>query len=335
MWLRLMQADPEAMPYQSPAWIDSICAMGGYRDVSRFYDFGRGRHYVMPLVARSGLSSVLNTASSLPPAWGIGGLIGSAVPHVDELGAIFADLRDLPYQRIKIRPNPRDGELWAAARPDSVLAVPRLAHVLDLEGGFDHVWTKRFSGNTRNAVRKAEKLGIVTQSDTSGALLPVFYELLQRSFDHWAAKQNEPRLLTRLRGGMRDPIEKFQTIVDKLGEDCRIWAAWVDGRPAAAIFVLQQHNVNDARGAMDRALVGSTGANDLIQKLAIEHAANAGCRYYHMGESGTSASLALFKARFGAAPYAYAEYIIEKLPITRLDAGLRAMVKRVIGFKDN
>lgn len=330
-----MHADPEAMPYQSPAWLDSICAMGGYRDVSRFYDFGGGRHYVMPLVARSGLSSVLNTASSLPPAWGIGGLIGSAVPHVEELSAIFADLRDLPYQRIKIRPNPRDGELWAAARPNTVLAVPRLAHVLDLGGGFEHVWTKRFSGNTRNAVRKAEKLGVVTRSDSGGALLPVFYELLQRSFDRWAAKQNEPRLLTRLRGGMRDPIEKFQTIIDKLGEDCRIWAAWVDGRPAAAIFVLQQHNVNDARGAMDRALVGSTGANDLIQKLAIEHAANAGCRYYHMGESGTSSSLALFKARFGAAPYVYAEYIIEKLPITRLDAGLRAMVKRVIGFRDN
>lgn len=330
-----MHMDPEAMPYQSPAWIDSICKAGGYRDVSRFYDFGGDRHYVMPLVERNGLPAMLNTAFSLPPAWGIGGLIGSVVPGVDELRAIFADLRDLPYARIKIRPNPRDAGLWAAAKPDNVLAVPRLAHVLDLDGGFDHVWAKRFSGNTRNAVRKAEKLGVVAQSDTSGELLPIFYDLLRRSFDHWAAKQNEPRVLTRLRGGLRDPIEKFKTIIDKLGEDCRIWVAWVDGQPAAAIFVLQQHNVNDARGAMDRALVGSTGANDLIQKLAIEHAANAGCRYYHMGESGNSSSLALFKARFGAAPHAYSEYVIEKLPITRLDAGLRAMVKRLIGFKDN
>ena len=330
-----MEADPEAMPYQSPAWTDSICAGGRYKDVSRFYDFGDGRHYVMPLVAPLGLPSIISAASSLPPAWGIGGLIGSAPPTIDELGAIFADLRSLSYVRISIRPNPRDAELWAAARPANVLAIPRLAHVLDLHGGFDHVWNTCFSGKTRTVARKAEKLGIVVESDTTGRLLPIFYELLQRSFDRWGDKQHEPHFLARLRGGMRDPIEKFQAIVDGLGEDCRIWVAWVDGHPAAAIFVLQQRNVNDSRGAMDRALVGSTGANILLKKLAIEHAANAGCRYYHMGESGNSASLALFKGRFGAVPYAYSQYVLEKLPITRLDAMLRTGVKRVIGFKDS
>ena len=53
-----------------------------------------------------------------------------------------------------------------------------------------------------------------------------------------------------------------------------------------------------------------------------------------MGETGSLASLAQFKTRFGARPQPYAEYHIETLPLTALDSALRRGVKRVIGFKD-
>ena len=72
----------------------------------------------------------------------------------------------------------------------------------------------------------------------------------------------------------------------------------------------------------------------LLHRLAIEEACRAGCRYYHMGESGSSASLAQFKRRFGANAYGYAEYRLERLPITSVDAHLRRLVKRLIGFTD-
>ncbi len=92
--------------------------------------------------------------------------------------------------------------------------------------------------------------------------------------------------------------------------------------------------MNDSRGAFDPVAAGTTKANDLIQKLAIEDACLSGCRYYHLGESGGSASLAHYKERFGAVPYAYNEYRLETFPLTRLDQGLRKVVKRVIGFRD-
>ena len=53
-----------------------------------------------------------------------------------------------------------------------------------------------------------------------------------------------------------------------------------------------------------------------------------------MGETGPSDSLAQFKTRFGAQPYPYAEYHLERLPITAINRRVRGVVKRVIGFRD-
>jgi hypothetical protein len=85
---------------------------------------------------------------------------------------------------------------------------------------------------------------------------------------------------------------------------------------------------------MNPEVVGTSRANNLLQKLAIEEACRAGCRYYHMGETGNSKSLAQFKASFGAVPVHYHEYTFERLPLSRIDRALRRTVKSVIGFKD-
>jgi hypothetical protein len=110
--------------------------------------------------------------------------------------------------------------------------------------------------------------------------------------------------------------------------------AWLDGQPAAAIVVLKGTNADDILGAMNKELAASTGANALLHRLAIEDACLSGCRYYHMGESGSSAPLARFKSGFGAKAYPYAEYRLERIPITTVDTHLRNIVKRLLGFKD-
>jgi hypothetical protein len=85
---------------------------------------------------------------------------------------------------------------------------------------------------------------------------------------------------------------------------------------------------------MNKELAGPTRANYLLHRLAIEEACDADCFYYDMGESGASDSLARFKTRFGARPQPYAEYHLERLPITAVDRHARGLVKRVIGFRD-
>lgn len=334
VWEDILKQDPEALVTQSPAWLDCICSSGRYEDASRLYENSEGRQSVLPMVRRKGLPARLANQASPPSSWGIGGLVGPGSATVQDVSAVFSDLLTLPFLRTTIRPNPRNGRLWAAAAPPQVITVPRLAHVLDLQGGFTHVWMKRFNSRTRNKIRRAEKSGLTIERGSSGELVPVFYDLFLQSVTRWAQQQHEPLWMARLRARRRDPISKFQSLTRTLGDACRLWVARYDGQPAAAILVLQGANAHYTRGAMNKDLAGPTLANFLLHKLAIEEACEAGCRYYHMGETGTSRPLAQFKAHFGADAYSYAEYRLERLPISRLDQGLRGLVKRIIGFED-
>jgi hypothetical protein len=335
VWHELLQTDPDALITQTPEWLDCICAESGYQDASRLYEMRNGGKLILPLVRRSGVPTSLAIAASLPVAWGIGGLIGSRTITQEDVEIIYEDLAHIGYLAISVRPNPLHGNVWASARPGPVLAVPRLAHVLDLSGGFDEVWTHRFHQRTRRGVRKAEKSGLDVKCDTTGELVPVFYELFEQSLVRWAHHQHEPIWLARWRGRRRDSLHKLHTIAETLGDACRIWVAWYNGKPAASIIVLQgAHNAHYTRGAMDYELAKQVDANDLLHKLAIEDACQSGCRYYHMGETGFSESLAQFKSRFGAVAYPYAEYHYDRIPISRWNNLLRSGVKHMIGFRD-
>lgn len=333
IWREVLDADPLALVDQSPEWMDVICSIGDYEDASRLYELD-GIRMVLPMVRRSGLPLMFNDESSFPPGWGIGGLLSTRPPEVEELELVMMDLAQQPGMRKTIRPDPLKGRLWANAVPKGTITQPRLAHVLDLEGGFEKVWSQRFNSLTRRNIRKAENSNLVVECDSSGKLVPVFYNLFMQSIDRWAAKQHEPAALARWRARQRDPIKKIEAISQVLGPRHHIWVAWSEGEPAAAILVLQGKNAHYTRGAMNKKLAGPTRANDLLHKMAIEQACLAGCRYYHMGETGESESLARYKARFGAEPVRYAQYVIERLPLTLADSWLRTIIKRLIGFKD-
>ncbi len=333
VWQDVLESDPQALAFQAPTWLDCVCAASGGKDASRLYETADGQQLILPMARRTG-PPWLTTQASFPPSWGTGGLLARRPLRPEDVAAVFDDLAGLPVLRTFLRPNPLLAQTWTAGRRPGVIAIPRRAHVLDLTGGFDQVWTKRFTGKTRTAIRKAEKAGLVVECDSTGKLVPVFYDLLSQSFDRWANQQHEPLALARWRGQRRDPLAKFQKIAEMQGNACRIWVAWLEGRPAATILVLRGTNVSYTRGAMNKELAAPTRANDLLQRLAIEEACRDGCRYYHMGESGDSAALADYKERFGAEAHEYAEYRLERLPITQVDKRLRGFVKRLIGFKD-
>lgn len=331
VWERLIEADPDALPYQSPEWTDSACATGRFVDASRLYETADGQQFVLPLIARAGLPTWLAIAGSMPSSWGIGGPIGSTELTGAIVAAILEDLRSAGFLAVHIRPNPLHAAAWHSAQTG--IAIPRRAHVLDLEGGFDKVWEQRFTGRIRRVIRKAETM-VDVEFDTTGKLLPQFYALLEKSWLRWASVQHEPKALALWRARRRDPYERFEKLAATMGANWQVGLASIDGKPVASIIVLRGRNTNYSRGAMDADLIGNSGANDLLQKLAIEQSAKAGHRYYHMGETGNSSSLSQFKEKFGAVPHDYAEYRIERLPLTAVDKLARNTVKRLIGFKD-
>ena len=80
--------------------------------------------------------------------------------------------------------------------------------------------------------------------------------------------------------------------------------------------------------------MGTDRANELLMWHAIRGAVDAGCRHFHMGESGSSVSLSRYKEKYGARPYDYAEHGFERIPLTRIDGAARSLVKRAVRFRE-
>ncbi len=329
LWQRVLSADPNSMVTQSPEWMDALASLGTWVDATRFYEMSGGRLVVLPMARRTRVG----IEASPPPAWGFGGLLAEGGVTEDDVRVVLADLDGRLRIRQSIRPNPLLTSAWERGASPPWTAVPRLAHVIDLREGSDGVWA-RFHKDVRKRVRRAERLGVEVECDTTGRLIPILYELLQRSIVRWASNQNEPVRLTRLRARRRDPIEKFQAMANHLGSQFKLWVARHEGHPVAANLVLQGQNAHTTRLVMDRDLAATGSATSLLEWHAIQEACRAGCGHYHMGESGSSASLAKSKERFGALGQRYFEYRRERLPLSTVDRWARSAVKRVIGFKD-
>lgn len=332
-WERIYHADPMALPTQSTAWCKAIVSNGHFVDESRLYTFRDGGQVVVPLFAEAGLGRLLGRLWSPPAAWGFGGTIADHRLDSERMALVLDDLSRLSPLGIRLRPNPLAAEIWDLAAPNWT-KLARMAHVLDLSGGMDVVWASRIKPRTRTTIRKAEASGMEIVSGNSRDLIAQFYGLFQRSIARWAQQQHEPLALALWRAKRRDPIEKFYAMADAMGDKFCLWIARHEGEAIAAIVVLQDHNAHYTRGAMNEELAGPLSANFLLHHRAIEAACTAGCRSYHMGETGNSASLAQFKSRFGAVGIPYGEYLRETVPLHRLVTGTRGLVKRAIGFRD-
>jgi len=213
VWRDVLDADPNALVYHTPEWVDCVCSSGRYEDATRLYETEDGRLLVLPMVRRAYAGGAFSQQGSFPPGWGSGGVLSRQPLRPEDITSVYADLSSQRnVVRTFIQPCSRTSAAWAEAHMPGVKSVPRLAHVLDLDGGFGAVWQTRFTGSARTAVRKAEKSGVVVEHDTTGPLLPEFCDLLERSVERWARQQHEPLLLARWRARHWDSLTKFRAI---------------------------------------------------------------------------------------------------------------------------
>lgn len=301
LWHAALAEDPDALATQTPGWLDAMCAVRPYRDVSRLYEWEDGRRLVLPLV-RSRLTTAARAQElGWPLDWGIGGPVAPGGPVTrEEAATVFADLARRPGAAAYLRPSPLTDEVWRAAAPDHVRRYPRITQIADLSGGYATVWSERFTSNTRRNVRKAERAGISVEVGNDPRFIREFDRLYRMSVDRWAAQEGTSRPRARWRMWRKDPRRKFAAVARHLGDACQIWLAHHQGRPVAGIITMRQgEHAKYWRGAMDKALAAATGAPTLLQALAIEAACAQGCRYYHMGDSRPDTPVTRFKHRMG------------------------------------
>lgn len=334
IWHKLLESDHAANIYQTPEWTDSICAVDRYVDASRLYTTPTGRQLVMPMVRRTGLPRILRVEESLPVQWGTGGLVAPGQVQPEDVTAVWADLASRHAARVRIQVENMNVQAWNASKflPNTIIKHD-LKSVIDLSGGFERVWKELFTRKARNHVRRAERAGLVVESDSTGRLVSVYYKLYLDWIKRRAEDLGLPTSIMLRRASHQEPLRKFQLVAQKFGSACNIWVARLDGQPIAAVILLiHNRHANYWRGYSNKDLAGPVPANNLLQKLAIAYACDAGCLDYNMGWSSTP-SLTEYKSSFGAIPLEFPVFTLEHIPMTKVEhaaSRLKENIKQLI-----
>jgi CelD/BcsL family acetyltransferase involved in cellulose biosynthesis len=329
-----LAADPNAVATQSPQWLDSLCRARGYRDSSRLYELPDGRTLILPLVSRTA-AAVRITLDSWPYGWGYGGVLVSGGRFTAaDARVVLADLSRQPVLRTTVVPTPHTAAEWEMAAPRYARRLPYLTQILDLDGGFDTVWSKRYRSQVRRCVRRAERAGLDIRMDHGGAVVETFAALYRESVDRWATQRGQPLPLARFLARCRDRAGQLAVVSNALGESCEIWSAHYRGEPVAVRVSLRfgEHSIGWL-AASDSDLARETLANYLLSSNAIEHACHTGARYFNMGESDPGSGVERYKTYFGPRSVEYDALRFERLPITPAGLRLRSTVQGVADWR--
>lgn len=334
-WESLLAHDEGIALAKTPQWIDCICSSGGFTDATVLFRGEDGRRMILPRLQKTGIASSVRLFESPPHGWDLGaessGFLCEGRPASrGETRALIEEIRHHPGLRTRIMVGREDAEVWASVAPRTIYSTTRIAQVLDLRGGFSTVWSERFTSKVRSNSRKAERRGVVVDSDNSGRLVPVFYTLYQRSIDRWAQDRELPLTVMRRLAQRRNSQDKFATVARTMGKRCTIWIAWRGGEPLAGIIVLARGpRATYWRGAMDKELCRGTGANELLHRYAIDDACTRQQQSYNFGIYQTE-DLKRFKSTFGAVEVPVHTYYFERLRTAAAQASGHQTAKQVI-----
>jgi hypothetical protein len=304
-WAKIFEASEESIASQSPAWLDCMLASGACRDASRLFELESGRQLVLPAIQQG---RPWAAEASLPAGFGIGGLIGAGRVRPSDVAAVVENLRSENGHRVMVKPGPLAAEAWLATLPGAA-GPTHGVHMLDLDGGFERVWSERFTRGTRQRIRHACRSGITVVQDSGSRLIPAYHLLYDRRSEQRAHQLHRPRWFQVWLGHRREPPRRADLVAERLGEACRTTVVSLDGEPVAAVIVFTLGQVAFGwRYAYDRERAGHTFATYLVHSAAIEDVCRAGCRVYHMGESGGLTRIEAFKEHFGARRVEYPEF---------------------------
>ncbi|MGH3772190.1 MAG: GNAT family N-acetyltransferase [Pseudonocardiaceae bacterium] len=334
-WEDLVAHDETIALSKTPEWADCICSSSHFSDATLLFRGEDGRRLILPRLRKTGTPSLLGLFESPPQGWGLGvdasGFLSEGGPaSPGQTRALIQEIQRHSGLRTRVMVGGDDAAVWASVAPGTIYSTALTAQVLDLRGGFSTVWSERFTSKVRSNARKAERRGVVVESDNAGRLVPVFDALYRNSVDRWAQERGHPLSLMRWRAQRREPRSKFETVARRMGERGTVWIAWRGDEPLAGIFVLTRGpRATYWRGAMNKELARGTGANELLHRCAIEAACVDERQSYDFGLYQTE-ELKKFKSTFGAREIPVRSYYFEKFPAVAAEVKCRNAAKRAV-----
>ena len=321
IWRGVLRDDPGATALQTPEYLDAVVSATGGADISRFYQLRDGRQLVLPLVRRPSRLS-LDSEAGYPGGYGRGGLLATGGLLSDDVRTVVQDLREESLT-LRIGGAPHTTEQWSAGLLPGVTEERRRVGVIDVEPRHAHdvadFRATRMDGQTRQRLHRAAGLGVEMQKDTTGRLMPVVHDVYQAWVERRVPRSGLPQRIARRRALEAESYEMLATVAARMGDDCRVFVAWLNGRPiAASILLVHAEHAVGWRSYSVPEVATPVSADLLTQITSIEDAISSGCRQIDLGPTMGGDDLEHGKNALGASCRSVVDLRIEPAGLARL-----------------
>ena len=309
-WQELLGKVPVPTFFHTKKWLEILTnSFENCVDHSQLYVFEDGTEVLFPLVKFPYLKSMMNSYfSSYTGVYG--GLVSPKTIDQEKVKAIINKFFNADTAGIYVYHSP----FMKLACPGRFKKQTCFTHMLNLRNDFDHIWEKKFSGNQRSKIRRAEKKGVRVIEGKTEEDIRSFYSLYEKSIKRWGDKTTWAR-----------PYEFCNNSVILGQGNTKFKLALLDDKIiAGAITHYFGNHMYYAWGAFDHDY-RAYYPNNLIFKELIKEACQDGIKYYDMGASAGLKGVTEFKESFGAVSTSYDAYVWEN-PLYKIYKKVRKVI---------
>lgn len=284
-WEEMLRKSENSYFFHTPAWAKILEDTYGYRIATRLYEI-EGNEVLIPMM-ESKKYRFFYYYGSMPV--GYGGIFSTSDVSSETLKKILKDIVGGRHLFFNLLLPPF---LSFSIQEDSgirqVDSEWNYTHMLSLEKGFEYIWKEKFRKNVKRSVKKAEKSDIEIIKDNTLQSFKEYYKLYVESSKRWGYK-NPPQ-----------PF-KFYEKLHKFGSgNIQLRLAIKDDEAIAARLNFYYGSNVFCWGNVSLTEYQKYYPTDLLHKIAIEDACEAGFKYYNFGASGNLEGVRKFKEGFGA-----------------------------------
>ncbi len=301
LWNKALAQGESYSMFQTQRWSEILeSVIPGAKPYHRQLRFSDGKEAVLPLIALPKKFGVYKL-ESLP--WGTyGGLIGEEPFTIDHLNAAASSLLSLRYPVCNITLSPDSCKGIANNNKNMREAH---THLLDLEQGFDHIWSNQVKPRERAKIRNSQKKGVVISWANDCSAVDAMKQLYESAVMRWEGVETIP-------------LNLFDALLDMAPEEGRIWLARYEDKTIAADVVL--YGKGEAQyfaGARDPEYSNINAPVFLISEI-IKDACLCGYKNFNFGASSGLEGVQRFKESLGGKETTYFKVIYHHRLLTKL-----------------
>jgi hypothetical protein len=285
LWQRIVDSNPSATFYHTPAWGEILCeTFPKWKDATIGIDYEDGNWAIFPMLRHPliGALPFYWHESTVPGAYG--GPIFQSSPsfeHTEVIEKILAG-----FNNLLIVSNPFFD--WQCDKNFS--RYETFIQILRLSPDFGKTWMN-YSKGRRHTINYARKQGVAVREVSFFNNFQAYYKIYQRQLERWGKNATDYY-----------PLRLFENLAvfAQTHSQIKLWAAFLEDKMISGLIVFyhNKHLVTWHGATLDEYF--EYRPVDILYSTVIEEACNSGLEIFDFANSGGHQNVVNYKERFGA-----------------------------------